>query len=593
MKHHERLALLGAAIALSIAATALVGGTARADGFRAITPTMTDRTVVLDGRHLTIGEVVDVARDGARVALSPQARQRSADAYGLLLEAAREGVPVDGFDRGAGAERRIRWFAGDPTAPGNQPHIAARELALFQRGAFVGAGPPIADESIVRAMLVVRANTMTAEAASPALIQQLIDLLNDRVTPVVRSRGTVGEGDRSQFMNVAATMVGAGDAYYRGERMPAAEALRRAGLHPLAPFGADDRVLAGSNAYFTGLAALMAYDARDALSWADLTDAIDLDGMNADVAPLALPAQQSRPFQWLNWDAARVLDMLRGSYLFALDGQRTAPDPDSLRASNVRQGAAWQAWTQLRDDLLVAMNSSDLGMTVRVGASPGDSWELETPQLRQYYVVGGPLSHGEHGYVLPSANADPYPLANDVEAFTIALANLDEAVAQRILRFTSTRFTVIPPMPDVPGRADSYGLARASDDDVADLVQDVIAQIGPVPPAGDALGKGVHDLQGQTRIKIERARRAVDDSFELLAEDLLTGTYWLDLRKLQNAHRAFGPAPTAVWNAFRRAVPFKPDAAITLSRPVATVAMQFIRSHPIERFYGAAARKAR
>ena len=238
------------------------------------------------------------------------------------------------------------------------------------------------------------------------------------------------------------------------------------------------------------------------------------------------------------------------------------------------------------------MNSSDFGLTVRVGASPGDSWELETPQLRQYYVGGGPLSHGEHGYVLPSANADPYPLANDVEAFTIALANLDESIAQRILRFTSTRFTVIPPMPDVPGRADSYGLARASGDAVADLLQDVIAQTGPVPPAGDALDKGVHDLQGETRVKIERARRAVDDSFDLLGEDLLTGTYWLDLRKLQNGHRAFGPAPTAVWTAFRRVVPFKPDAAITLSRPVATVAAAFIRSHPIERFYGAAARKS-
>ena len=589
---HERPARRGRTIALSIALAALATAAARADAFRPIVPTMTDRTVVLDGRHLTIGEVVDVARDGARVSLSPQARQRSADAYGLLLEAAREGVPVDGFDRGTGAERQIRWFAGDPTAPENQKRIAARELALFQRGAFVGEGPPIADESIVRAMLVVRANTMTAEAASPALIEQLIDLLNDRITPVVRSRGTVGEGDRSQFMNVAATMVGAGDAYYRGERMPAAAALRRAGLHPLAPFGADDRVLEGTNAYFTGLAALVTYDARDALGWADLTDAIDLDGMNADVAPLALPARQSRPFQRTNWDAARVLDMLRGSYLFALDGQRTAPDPQSLRASNVRQGAAWQAWAQMRDDLLIAMNASDLDFTVRVGASTGDSWELETPQLRRYYVAGGPLSHGQHGFVLPSANGDPYPLANDVEAFTIALANLDEAVAQRILRFTSTRFTVIPPMPDVPGRADSYGLARASDDVVADLVQDVAAQADPVPPAGYGLGKGVRDLQAQTRLEIARARRAVDDSFDLLAQDLLTGTYWLDLRKLQNAHRTFGPAPTAAWTAFRRVVPFKPDAAITLSRPVATVAAQFIRSRSIDRFYGPTARKA-
>ena len=51
---------------------------------------------------------------------------------------------------------------------------------------------------------------------SPQLAQRLIDLLNQRITPVVQSRGTLGEGDLAQLDNVGATMVGAGDAYYRG-----------------------------------------------------------------------------------------------------------------------------------------------------------------------------------------------------------------------------------------------------------------------------------------------------------------------------------------------------------------------------------------
>ena len=68
----------------------------------------------------------------------------------------------------------------------------------------------------------VRANAMTFNAPSPQLSQMLIDLLNKRVTPVMYSRGTLGEGDLAQLLNVAGAMVGAGDVYYRGVRMVAA-----------------------------------------------------------------------------------------------------------------------------------------------------------------------------------------------------------------------------------------------------------------------------------------------------------------------------------------------------------------------------------
>ncbi|MDE2306464.1 MAG: aromatic amino acid lyase [Gammaproteobacteria bacterium] len=552
---------------------------------------MTDRTVVLDGRHLTIDEIADIARRGAKVAIRPDALRRSADAYGLLLEAAREDVPVYWFNRGSGAGRQTQIFSGDPTSADNRKLISERELALFRRGAFAGLGPEAQDEASVRAMLVVRANTMTYEAASPALTQMLVDLLNDRVTPVVESRGTVGEGDLAQLMNVAATMVGAGDAYYRGVRMPAAEALRRAGLKPLAPFGADDSALESSNAWFTGRAALMVYDAREALFWSDLALAIDLDAMNSSITPLTAPVRQNRPFKWANWDAARVLDMLKGSYLFQLDEQRIIQDPESLRASSIRQGSAWQSWAALRDDLLLQINSSDHNPAVKVGASPADSWELATPQVRQFFVKGGPLSHGEHGFVLSNANWDPFPVENDVEAFTIALANMDAAVSQRILRFTSTFFTVIPPLPPDPARAEDYGLTRASDFDVAALMQDIAAAQIPVSPEGNALVGNVEDLEAQTNLAEHHARRVVDDTFDLLAEDLLTGTYWLDMRKLQDDHRTFGEAPTAVWNAFRRVVPFRDNASLQPTSTVEAMARAFIASHPAEGFYGTPVRE--
>ena len=566
-----------ATLAVSLAAS-LVATVASAADFHPINPTMADRTVVLDGRHLTIGEVVDVARHGAKVALSPEARQRSADAYGLLLEAAREDVPVYWFNRGFGAGREHAIFSGDPTSRDNKELLTARELAQFRRGALAGIGPEVTREEDVRAMLVVRANTMTYEAASPALTQRLLDLLNDRITPVVRSRGSVGEADLAPLANVAGAMVGVGDAYYHGIRMPAGAALRRAGLAPLAPFAADDSALESSNAFFTGEMALMAYDAREALFWADLAYAVDLNGMNSSITPLALPVQRNRPFKWVNWDAARVLDMMRGSYLFNKDDKRIIQDPESLRASSIRQGSAWQSWTQMRDDLLVQMNSSDHNPAVLVGASPGDSWELNTPELMQYYVKGGPLSHGEHGFVLSNANWDPYPLANDVEAFTIALANMDVAVDQRLLRFTSTFFTVLPPLPDARGGSDFNSAA---------LMQEIDGLINPVPPEGGALVQNVEDLEAGTRLKARRARRVVADTIDLLAEDLLTGTEWLDMRKIEDSSRSFGLAPTALWTAFRHAVPLKPNVPLSSAQNAHAEAVAFIRGHAAETFYGA------
>jgi histidine ammonia-lyase len=553
--------------------------------YHAITASMADQTVVLTGRDLSIDQVVQVARYGAKVALSAEARRRSADAHALLLEAAAEGVSVYWFNRGSGSGRERFIFTGDPLSPANKKLLEERQLAIFRRGALAGLGPEISEEEIVRAMLVVRANTMSFEAASPQLTQRLLDLLNDGITPVVQSRGTVGEGDLGPFTNVGATMVGAGNAYYHGVRMPAAQALEAAGLAPLAPFGADDSELESTNSYATGQVALLLYDAREALSWTDLIYAVDLNGMNSSLSPLSQPVQANRPFKWLNWDAARVLDMLRGSYLFELDDKRIIQDPESLRASSIRQGSAWTAWAQLRDIALIQMNSSDHNPAIRVGASPSDSWELSTPQMAQFYVKGSARNHGQHGFIFSNANWDPYPMANEIEAFTIALANMDTAVTQRVIRFTSPFFTVAAASDESPGEPGRFHLTQGSEIDVVALMQEIQGLINPVPPEGNALIQNVEDMQTQTRLKVTRARAAVEDTFELLAEDLLTGTYWLDLRKAQNPARAFGASPTAIWTAFRAVLPFNGVGPTSATQPIHEIAAAFIRSHAAASFY--------
>src|ERR1700685_1709895 len=116
-----------------------------APGYTPITPTMSDRTVTLNGHTLTIDQIVMVARHGAKVELSADARQHQAENYGLLLEAAAEGIPVYWFNRGAGDQRETVMFEGDPMTPKNHALIAKSQAEIFHSGALFGPGPEIGD----------------------------------------------------------------------------------------------------------------------------------------------------------------------------------------------------------------------------------------------------------------------------------------------------------------------------------------------------------------------------------------------------------------------------------------------------------------
>ena len=574
-----------AALHCALLAAAALGTTVSpwaAAGYAPIAPTLSDRTVVLDGASLTIEQIVMVARHGAQVVLRPAAQQHQADNYGLLLEASAEGVPVYWFNRGAGSQRETVMFSGDPLSAENKAYIEQSQDRRFHAGALAGLGPEVEDEGVVRAMMVVRANAMVYNAPSPPLSQMLLDLLNKRVTPVVQSRGTLGEADLAQLGNVGATMVGAGEAYYQGTRMSAAEALTRAGLKPIQPFGADDNALMSSNAYATGQAALLVSDARAALEWADLLYAIDLDGMNSSITPLSLAVQRDRPGKWLNWHAARMLDMLKGSYLFGADEKRIIQDPESLRASSIRQAATWEEWSALNAAVLFQVNSSDHNPAVSVGLGPKDSWELATPQLMRFYVKGGPHSRGQHGYIVSNANWDPFPMANRIESFTIALANMDIAVMSRIERFRNPFFTGASAAEVFPGRQ-----AEESGYGPVDMQQEVQSLMSPVAPFGAAIVATVEDLQSQTRIKVQRARQAVEATMQLLGLDLLQGSLWLDVRAAQDPNRAFGAAPKAAWSAFRAIVPLRRNLAEPGVKSAIALANGFLRTTPASTYYPA------
>jgi histidine ammonia-lyase len=561
--------------ALLPAGAILIVAAAPAADYRPITPAADGKIVTLTGHNLTIEDVLAVARNGAQVRYSPEAIQSATDGNDLRAEAGAENIPVYGLNRGAGALREVQVKRDEVT-----------QLSGARAGAKEGVLPEIADEDLVRAFLVIRANSVPFEAAAPEFMQLLLDLLNKRVTPVMYSRGTLGEGDLFLTSNFLATMVGRGDAYLQGVRMSAAQALEKAGLKPLAT-----RVGGGtSNSYADALAALLVADGERALEWADLVHAMDKLGMNSSVTPMASLVQEKRPFKWVAWDAARLMDILKGSYLFENDPKRILQDPESMRASYIRQGSAWQAWAALRDNVLVQINSGEQNPVVLLDASPSDSWELSTPQFMKYYVKGGRLSHGRHGYVISTANWDPYPMTNEIEAFTIAIANMDAAITQRVERFSdrgpTAFFTGIYPK-DVltpeqlrlsPSQLEPY---FAFMDVWAEIQNDAHS----IAAEGNAADFGVADIEALSRLKAVRGRQVVDLTMQLLAYDLLTATYWLDVRKAEDPRRKFAPAPTAAWSAFRRVLPWQQEVDSRPDIPYGAIAYNFLKQTPASTFY--------
>jgi histidine ammonia-lyase len=192
----------------------------------------------------------------------------------------------------------------------------------------------------------------------------------------------------------------------------------------------------------------------------------------------------------------------------------------------------------------------------------------------KYYVKGSAANNHKHGFVFSNANWDPYPLSNRLEAFTIALANMDVAVMLRQERFGSTFFTVVRAQDVLDAGAVRPVEQRGPGWSNHEVWQTIQGLINPVPPEGySADPEGVEELDAESLFKVKRAIAAVDESWMLVASDVSTSAHWMDVRKAQDATRKFGAAPTAAWQAVRKGG----------SGPRAALA--FIKSTPAAAFY--------
>jgi hypothetical protein len=180
-----------------------------------------------------------------------------------------------------------------------------------------------------------------------------------------------------------------------------------------------------------------------------------------------------------------------------------------------------------------------------------------------------------------------------VEAFNLALANMAVTVATRIERFSDRTptpfFTNISPadlLNEDEKRLTPYEAEAFFT--YADVWKELSALTQSVPPEAFGYDNGVADLGAMGRLKAARGREAVDLFMQLMAYDLSAASYWLDLRRIENARREFGGPVTAAWTGLRKVLPWRQEPAARADLPFGVIAYDFMMANPARSFIRAA-----
>jgi histidine ammonia-lyase len=291
--------------------------------------------VILDGSSLTIDRMVQIARYGERVELHPQALERIEKCRGMLEEKIRAHEIMYGINTGIGEFSEV--VLNDEQVKQFQRYLIYNHAA--------GIGEPVPVEQ-VRGAIASRINVHSRgySGCRPDITRTLLDMLNKGVTPVVCRKGSVGaSGDLAPMSQIALLMMGEGEAFYNGERLPGMDAMNRAGI-PVPGLQARDGLatINGSN-LLTAMSALHLYDIDRWLRQAEIACAMTLESLCANLKPYDIRLHQLRGFPGAVRSAASIIKCIGGSDLMEGKVKTKVQDAYSMRSSPQVIGAAHDA----------------------------------------------------------------------------------------------------------------------------------------------------------------------------------------------------------------------------------------------------------
>ena len=454
---------------------------------------MSTHRVLIDGETLRLEEILLVAEKQAQVELAPEAIQRVEAARDLVDRVAAGEEPTYGINTGFGTLSEVR--------------IDRKDLRDLQRNLLLshaaGVGAPLSLPE-TRALLLLRCNVLAKGFSGIRLetLQLALDMLNRDVLPVVPERGSVGaSGDLAPLAHVALTFIGHGEAFYRGERLRASEALTRAGLRPVVLEAKEGLALVNGTQAMCAVGALAHLRAEQLAEIADVAGAMTLEGLLGSHKPFLPEIQQVRPHLGQKHVAAHMRQLLRGSELVETHADcGKVQDPYSLRCIPQVHGAASEAIAFSRRVLETEINSA----------------------------TDNPLVFVDTGRIVSGGNFHGQPVSLALDVLAMGLTQLAAISERRVEQLVNPSLSGLPPfLIREPGLNSGLMIAQVT---AAALVAEsrILCHPASVDTIPSSAGREDHVSMGMTAAL--KARQVAEHARSCLAIEILAACQALDFR---------------------------------------------------------------
>jgi histidine ammonia-lyase len=465
----------------------------------------------LSGQRLSLEQIVGVARGAESVTLSPGARERVAESRRVVDGITESGRVVYGVNTGFGKLADIR------VAPD-----ALRELQLnLVRSHACGVGPALSEEE-TRAMLLLRANVLALgySGARPLLIETLLLMLERGVHPFIPAKGSVGaSGDLAPLAHLALTIIGEGEAFYKSERMPSMDALKRAGIEPVELEAKEGLALLNGTQAMGAVGSLALHRAEVVAHAADVAGAMTLEALRGTPVAFDERIHAARPHPG-QIEVAKHLRALLGE--------------SEIRASHVENDPRVQDAYSLR--CMPQVHGAVRGALLHA---------REIVELESGSATDNPLVFSREDELLSGGNFHGAPLALVFDYAAIAVTDLLSITERRIDRLVNPDANEgLPPfLTAQPGVSSGFMMAQVT---AAALLNEARvlshpASIDNVPTDG---GKEDHVSMGMTAAT--KLRAVVENAEYAVAIELLAAAQGLEYRAPLRPGAGVGRAYEAV-----------------------------------------------
>ncbi len=462
--------------------------------------TPTPAPLLLNGDPIALADLHAVAAGERSVALTNDARTRIAASRAAVERAASGNAAAYGINTGFGKLAEVR--------------VPAAELMALQRNLVrshcCGVGEPLAERD-VRGMLLLRANVLARGASGVRgdVVELLLAMLEHGIHPVVPSRGSVGaSGDLAPLAHLALALIGEGDVFVRGQRMPAAQALASAGLQPLELQAKEGLALLNGTQAMASVGGLSVHRAQRIVRLFDLAGAMSLEGLMGTPAAFDPRIQHARPHPGQIAAARHLRALMESSEI-----------RESHRANDPRVQDAYC----LR--CMPQVHGGVRGVLDHVASV----LEIETGSATDNPLVFPAESGSGEWDILSGGNFHGAPLAYALDYAAIGLADLLSISERRIDRLINPDINEgLPPfLSDRPGLSSGFMIAHVT---AAALLNEAKLLAHPASPDSVPTSGGKEDHVSMGMTSALKLRTVIEHAETVLAIEFMCAAQALDYR---------------------------------------------------------------